>query len=258
MEQCRTYSKMSSSPDCMLVTGPSGSGKTHFINYYVQQHNKPQGVILNTRVPLPATVQSIAEKFLRELGEPDPQFSSIRISTDRVIELINLKVELVILDEFEGCVDPNRGRVVYEVVDWIRTIINETSLPFVLFGLNQSKNIINSNEQLKRRFSIQHELKPYSYDSAEGLNQFRELLSELDMRLPFIESSLLAEEDVSKRIYYATDGVAGPILHLVRRAAVIAMNKDHDRIERGDFAETFDYMHLINQSKLNPFLTEHL
>jgi DNA transposition AAA+ family ATPase len=58
---------------------------------------------------------------------------------------------MLVLDEAQHLVDYRRNGA-YEAADWIKSLMNETSIAFVLIGLKRTENLLLANEQLRRRF----------------------------------------------------------------------------------------------------------
>jgi hypothetical protein len=197
--------------------------------------------------------------LLIQLGDEFADSGNTSQKTQRLINYIkDCDVELVMLDEFQHFFDPNKhkDKVLYDVADWFKTIINETKVPFVMFGLDYSSKILTKNEQLEGRFAIHHKLEKFRYETDEDIEDFRRMMYEIDIRLPLVQSSWLADPDISERIYLATDGLMRSMMKLIRRAAKIAIENNHDRIELIDFAYAFDFFYQFKKKKDNPFLTE--
>lgn len=264
IEECRTHSRIASDPLCMIITGPSGAGKTTILESYKRQHErvineqtKTRRNILYAQIPSPTTVKSLAEKLLKQMGDRFPHTGNIPQKTERLIHYIkDCQVELVMLDEFQHFYERKKGKPLYEVADWFKTVIDETKVPFILFGLEDSKKVLNHNEQLDRRFSIHHGIYSFGYHSDEEQDDFRQLLYELAIRLPFDQTPNLSDRDMSKRIYDATQGHMDSIMKLIRRASFYAIESDHETIELIDFAQAFEFHYRFRQKMDNPFLVE--
>ena len=65
-------------------------------------------------------------------------------------------MRLIILDEFQHFVDKDSWRVLKNVSDWLKNLIDETEVPIVLIGMPYAVEILDApgNEQLQRRFSV--------------------------------------------------------------------------------------------------------
>ena len=219
-----------------MITGVRGSGKTTLINSYAAEHPRritSEGAIvpvLKARVPSPASTKSLVTELLRALGDPNPAQGSVHVQTLRLKSLIkSCEVELIMLDEFHQFIDRDSYLILYGAADWLKNLIDETKISFALWGLSYSSIILKANEQLERRFSMREAIKPLKWRMRNGKQEgptFLNFLKYLDQGLPFVESSMLDSEEMAFRIYYATDGIVGFIMKLIRRAAYFAIEKD--------------------------------
>jgi Cdc6-like AAA superfamily ATPase len=156
IEEFHAHSKRS--PQCMTITGPSGCGKTTAIRTYMKENaSGTNSKILYSSIPIPTSVKSIAERLLNQLGDPTPHKGTVSWKTERLVQWIkNNALDLVILDEVENLLGYSRPP--YELVDWIRFLMDETQVPFVFFGLEDAKRVIQMNDKLSRRCWAQHSL----------------------------------------------------------------------------------------------------
>lgn len=236
LKHCQTFSKIAAEPECILVTGVRGSGKTTLMNSYAAEHPRritSEGSIvpvLKARTPSPASTKNLATALLKSLGDPNPATGSVNVQTLRLKSLIeDCKVELIMLDEFHQFIDRDSYSILYEMTEWLKNFIDDTKCPVALWGLSYSSIILKANEQLERRFSIRETIKPLAWQMQDGQKEGTALLrflKYLDDGLPFIEKSMLDSEEMAFRIYYATDGIVGFLMKLIRRAAYFAIEKD--------------------------------
>lgn len=236
LQHCQTFSKISAEPECVLITGVRGSGKTTVMNSFVSDHPRKtnsEGTIvpvLSVRVPTPASTKNLVTEFLNSLGDPNPATGSVHAQTIRLRSLIkDCKVELIMLDEFHQFLDRDSYSILYEMTDWLKNFIDKTKVPIALWGLNYSNIILKTNEQLERRFSVIEKVKPLAWQVSKGqkdTESIRRFLKYLDAALPLPEKSQLSSEEMAFRIYYATDGIIGFIMKLIRRATYFAIESE--------------------------------
>ena len=185
-------------------------------------------------VPSPATVKSLAITMLKELGDPTYEngYGTTEYLTSRLIYLLaQCETKLIFLDEFHHFIDRESKKVLVTLCDWLKSLIVNTKIPVVLFGMPISENILKvDNWQLSRRFNYRHNLVPFPQDEA-GLNLFRGFLREIEGQLPLLGKSNLAGKSLSERIYYATDGTIGHVMTLIRKGATYAIEHDSSCID---------------------------
>ncbi len=271
IEDVHQESSYSTDPHSVLVYGESGSGKTTIYETYIAKHNKvvsttvdgmqaTNRVILYASIPSPASNVSVSEKLLSELGDPYPSRGTAPQKYNRLVKLIEAnRVELIMLDEFQHFVDRDKEKVIYKVSDWFKSLINQTKVPVVLFGLKDSELVLDYNPQLSRRFPTRYQVKPFGYVSSSEVETFRRVLHEIDKQLMevFDMQSMLADEEFADRMYYATRGVIDSIMKLVRKAAKYAIDREAERVEIEDFAKAFElFTHVSSGKAVNPFLIE--
>lgn len=149
-------------------------------------------------------------------------------------------VELIILDEFQHFIDSDSNVVLVNISNWLKDLINATEKPVVLVGMPHSEVVLTANPQLERRFSMRESLEPFGWNTSIKQGEFRSFLKHLDRRLPFPKLSNLASGELSFRIYCATDGLIGYVMKLVRRAAILAVERKLERVDVELLAESYD------------------
>ncbi len=255
-------------PDCLLLIGETGAGKTTIYKTYDKRYPRQETdegsivPIIYTPIPVPATVKGLVQATLKELGDPLYNKGTTRNQTDRVYDLLAAcKVELIVLDEFHHFIDRESKKVLNNVCDWLKNLILKTKIPVVLFGLPESKKILESdlnNRQLSRRFKYRYELIPFPY-SDSGMELFRQFLSNIESQLPLEVNSVLAEKSLAERIYYATDGTIAHVMTLIRKGATLAIRGDLDCLNL-EILNAVYHKHLQHEKPLQftePFLVNN-
>ncbi|MGR5302928.1 TniB family NTP-binding protein [Vibrio alfacsensis] len=241
MDRCRDLSDFESEPTCMMVFGASGVGKTTVIKKYLSQNNRDSKVrgdvvpVLHIELPDNAKPVDAARELLLEMGDPLALYDTdLARLTQKLTDLIPLVgVKLIIIDEFQHLVEERSNRVLTQVGNWLKMILNRAKCPIVLFGMPYSKVVLRANSQLHGRFSIQFELRPFSYQGGEGV--FKTFLSHLDRALPFEKEVGLANDDLQKKLYAFSQGNMRSLRNLIYHASVEAIDNNHDTITIEDF-----------------------
>lgn len=263
IEHCREYSKIDEDldPEGMLIKGLAGVGKSKLIERYAEKF-PPYDVLDRTIVPVlvvtipqSATVKSLVSELLEALGDPFPDRGSAASQTRRLRKLIKeCGVELIIADEFQHFIDKDSDKVLHDVSDWLKVLMDKTRKPIILIGMPNCDKILEANEQLKRRFTLRESLEPFGWKTAQQQEDFRELLKQIDGKLPFNERSNLADPEMSFRIYYATRGVIGYVMKLLRIAALLALKQSMGKLDASTLAKAFDKnLRKVFPRRINPF-----
>ncbi|WIG83712.1 TniB family NTP-binding protein [Photobacterium damselae] len=241
MDRCRDLSDFDSEPTCMMVFGASGVGKTAVIKKYLSQ-NKPESEIrgdiipvLHIELPDNAKPVDVARELVLEMGDPLALYDAdLTRLTEKLTHLIpSVGVRLIIIDEFQHLVEERSNQVLTQVGNWLKMIINKTKCPIVLFGMPYSKVVLQANSQLHGRFSIQFELRPFSYQGGSGV--FKIFLEHLDKALPFEKQAGLAKENLQKKLYAFSQGNMRSLRNLIYQASIEAIDNQHTSITEEDF-----------------------
>jgi energy-coupling factor transporter ATP-binding protein EcfA2 len=246
---CRDFSKISAEPECMLIRGTKGAGKTTLIEWYAgnfparETPEKRIVPVLVVTVPSPATVKGLGCAMLEALGDPAADKGTVSSITLRLRKYIrDCEVELIILDEFQHFDDRQTKNILKTISDWLKNLINETRQPIVLVGMPGCESVLENegNEQLKRRFSSREQIDPFAWDAPEHIDEFRQLLKEIDDALPLLEDSHLAEATTAFLIHSATDGVINYVMKLLRWAAKLAIECGLEQIDHSILAQAYE------------------
>ncbi|HHF3003010.1 TPA: TniB family NTP-binding protein [Vibrio diabolicus] len=241
MDRCRDLSDLDSEPTCMMVFGATGVGKTTIIKKYLMQNKRDSDAkgdmipVLHIELPDNAKPVDAARELLLEMGDPLALYETdLARLTKKLTDLIPaVGVKLIIIDEFQHLVEEKSNRVLTQVGNWLKMILNKTKCPIVLFGMPYSKVVLQANSQLHGRFSIQFELRPFSYEEGNGV--FKTFLEYLDRALPFEKEAGLARESLQKKLYAFSQGNMRSLRNLIYQASIEAIDNQHVTITEEDF-----------------------
>lgn len=249
-------------PGCLLITGVAGSGKSTLRKEYARHYPRretDEGTeipVLHLELPAQPTIKNVAERILLELGDPLFTRGSAEAMTSRIVTLFrNCRVELVMLDEFQHFIDNSSEKIEARVADWLKHLVNITKVPFVLMGLRRCHRILQSNEQLRRRFSRQIELKPFGNSDKRSRRIFDGLMRSIWTNLPVSPApELVGDGDHLDRIHFATYGLMGYIMTLVSTSVEIVLNEKRPCIDQDVLSRAFvESIWPDARGHLNPF-----
>ena len=245
--ECHEASKITAEPQCMFLTGSSGVGKTSLIQQYLEQYppidetDRTHVPVFHAEIPAKATIKGVATALLDSLGDPAPDRGTTVTQGQRLAHLIeHCGVELILLDEFQHLIDNKTQRVVQDVSDWIKSLINSTKVPMILIGMPESEAILETSPQLKRRFMVRRRLAPFSWKTDQGQVEFRKFLAEVEKKLPLQAASHLAEIDLAFPLYIASHGTAANVMTLIKQAARFAIQDGDHNWDAGHFARAYE------------------
>lgn len=266
LTSCHTLAMRRPEPPCMVVTGIQGVGKTTLYKTYAERYPRvetDEGTIvpcLTATIPVPATVSSLVSEILYALGDVEPEMGNVANRTKRLRRLLKeCGTEIIFLDEFQHFIDRDSERVLKTTADWLKNLLNQTGIPIVLLGMPSCTHILESNPQLKRRFSIRMELRPFEWaTSVNGITDYplRKLLKVVEKQLPLNLPSNLSDPETAYRIFAASGGVIDSIMKLIRGAAELAVLNGGEKITLDLLAEVYNDELSANQPNIpNNFIT---
>ncbi|MHB8598511.1 MAG: TniB family NTP-binding protein [Ktedonobacteraceae bacterium] len=269
IRRCQRLSKKSNEPQCISLEGRAGAGKTSLIKAYADMYPRretDEGTeipVFYMLTPSPVTVKGMAETMLECLGDPAAHRGSQPSLNSRLSKLIiDCKVGLVALDDFHHLIDTKTNRILRTVSDWLKVLIKETQVPFLVVGIEgQVQQILKENEQLSRLFAEQVTLSPFKWDVAEpkqtSIIEFTNFILFAEKMIGTALPTELPRAELLYRMHYATEGVVANIMNLMRYAEEIIQEEKHSQMTVADLSEAFERRlskHLNN--KINPFTCE--
>jgi energy-coupling factor transporter ATP-binding protein EcfA2 len=248
-------------PDCCPLVGESGSGKTTIIAYFASLHPRVdhkwgvEAPVLVAKVAARPTVKSFAETLLYQLGDPLWSRGNTVSKSTRLRELIKrCRVRLLALDEFQHFVDVRRASIVNDVADWLKEQVEEARLAIVVSGLQRCLEVLRQNEQLRRRFGSTLRVSAFRWDVKEDRTTYRAFLSAVQEQLPEYEMPILADLDLAFRIHYASYGLIGYTMKIIRGAARIACSHPRRQITLRTLSQSYaDHVWSERLNEPNPF-----
>lgn len=248
----------------LLLTGPSGAGKSTIIHAYLgyfprdMEAERTRIPVLLVSVPSSPTSRSLASAILEALGHKKAHRGTAPELTGRIRELFaRCGVEIVLLDEFQHLFYAPSLNAFRDVTDWLKNLLESTQVGMVACGLPAAEAVVNSNEQLARRFSARLAITPFSIDETEDFLEFRGLLKALAKHLPLQTDTPLHEANLARRIHIASYGLFDYVIKVLEGAVSAASRADLEQIDLSVLAAAFrNRIWREVPERLNPFHPE--
>jgi hypothetical protein len=263
LEAIHKRSKENGFAEGFIITAPAGAGKTTLINYYVERfppverEDRTTIPVLVVETPAAPTAKSLVETIQIALSGTIVK-GSTEFQTKRIYTLLKeQKVELLIIDEIQHFVDRRHAAETVKVTDWLKSFINRAKIPVVIFGLHRGLQILELNEQLRRRFSARYFMRPFDFSDADQQKGFRAVLKSMGDGLPFACKPSIHDFNLAKRFHYASNGLFDYIVKIIDAAVEYAEKHNLVEMNQGVFAEAFkDSVWNDAPDELNPFMPQ--
>ncbi|MDG3442875.1 ATP-binding protein [Nitrospirillum amazonense] len=257
----KNYGSLGSSSAGMLLTGPPGSGKTSTIHAWMGRFGTDRGARSDEKPVAyakitggPVTYRSIALDLLGAFGE---EMIVLRRDTQQTLRqrialyASVLKTSVLFIDEAQLIVSSKNEKVIREITEWLKTILNDVKVGFVFCGSDGFWEIFRTNDSLYRRCRILVEMKGYGVMDGE----FRSFLNTWDIVAKPLRQVNLADDYWARRVHAATGGFIGLTADLLCDAAIHALEQGADMLRLQDLAAVHERRFPGSTSRrTNPFL----
>jgi hypothetical protein len=264
IQLCRDMSRTAGEPQCIILEGMPGAGKSTLVKSYAascSRYETPSGTkvpVFYTETPSPVTVKGMAAKLLQVLGDPAANHGTLWSMNSRLVHFIRTcEVQMIILDDFHHLIDKETNRVLGNVSDWLKVLIKETNIPFLVVGVEGTvRRILDANAQLSRLFAIRETLYPFQWDARnpETIKEFLTFVAFAERLIGVRLTEEIEREDLLYRIYYATDGVVGNVMNLLRYAVALAQQREEETLTLELLSQAFNMRLAEHVRKKSPFL----
>lgn len=248
----------------LLIMAPSGAGKSTLGRCYhasfPREHQAERTYIpvLLVTVPSSPTSRSLAGEILEALGFKKHHRGSAPEKTAVIYDLIvKCGVEMVILDEAQHLFYPPTVAAFRDLTDWLKNFLEISKVCLVACGLPAAEMVINSNEQLRRRFSERLRITPFSISDEEDFREFRGILKTFEAKLPLPVEMQLYESNLARRLHVASYGLLDYVVKTLEGAVFAAVSAGREVIDLEVLAAGFrDRVWRDVPDRLNPFHPE--
>lgn len=250
----------------LLIIGHSGGGKSTLLEHYESQYPRVHEKeitripVLRVSVPSSPSAKSLAEAILVALKDPKAHRGTASEKTERILVwLERCSVELILFDEFQHLFYTTSVIVFRDVTDWLKRLISNANVGIVACGLPEAALVVDSNEQLARRFSARIQLTPFSLDDDEDFLEFRGLLRSFQKLLPIPVETELHEANLARRMHVASYGLLDYLGKVLEGAVSVAVATRQPQIDLAVLAAGFrNRIWSAVPDRLNPFYPESI
>lgn len=243
----------------LLVIISSGGGKSHLIRLLgtlMPRRVTPTHTVapvVSFTVPARPTPDSMSRELLRAIGDPawncKPKDETL---LERAVRLLrSVEAHIVCVDNVQD-IPEHRGRRGLRVVgNWIRDLWDRSNCLILLLGTPAAKEVVWSNEQLRRRNPARVEIPYFEFSTKADIACFKRFLQRVDEALPLAE--LCGLERYAGPMFWGSYGVAAYIFGILEKAIRRAVEDGRETLALDDLRVAWrDYM-LDSATSGNPF-----
>lgn len=236
------------------VTAPPGAGKSHLIQNIERKYRQsggllsPKNAVLVISAAATSTSGSIIDRMLQQLGHP-PGIRTVRLQDARLSILIkgiiDRKVSLIIIDEFQHICRGKRSASANEITDLLKEIIDKTKVPLIVLGTDELGDLNSLDSQFTSRLPARFHIPEFARneDWKGFLLAFEKTCTKFDL-------SIMSTIDA--KLHKATSGSPRALKFLVVSAIRNAMERSLGKVDLQSFCDAYDDVYGMTSSS-NPF-----
>lgn len=277
IEECVLKSRHYIEPVGSLVLAEAGLGKTTVSRALLTRmpsttecHAHVDRTIVPAfyfEIPSPATVRSVAASMLNALGaNASTSGKSAHYLTERLCMLLEKsKTILVFADEVHNLFgSKNQSSITNsQVRNWIKTLVNRTSISFCLVGHPSFEPILAEDGQLTRRFPMRFHLSPLTPGDQGHPGDLAlfidEAIRKAKQRMVLASIPRFDSLYSSMQVYAATGGIPSFVIGLIKQAVLEALSSGTEHVTLENFSTAWDKGTTAPASLVteNPFRLSH-
>jgi hypothetical protein len=218
----------------LLIVGPTNNGKTMIVEKFRRQHHSPSvphaetevWPIISMQMPSGPTVTRFYAQLLETLHVPMRSYARLpELETLALRTLRAVRARLLVIDELHNMLAGPRAAQ-REFLNLLRFLGNELRIPIVCLGTKEAYYAISGDDQLENRF------EPVGLPLWQDDAELASLLASFGAVLPLRHCSQLDDPDITRYILDQSEGTIGEIATLLTSAAMYAIERGVELIDR--------------------------
>lgn len=231
----------------LVVLGHFRCGKTEMTKRYAADREERDAAIgrcfrwRRVSVPSDCTLKGFASAALHQLGDPDPDYGSQVEKTRRIVQAaMELKLDLLIIDEVQRLIDVDTQKVQKKTADWLAGLLDARCCPLLLVGERKASRVFESNAHLAGRTMGEVPIQPFDWADPSDRSEFRTVMHLVDKRLGMPNLCGLFSVDLSLRLHIYSGGRLGWVANLLDVARSVARRRGAPQLTHEMLAEACD------------------
>lgn len=245
----------------LLLIGESGVGKSTLLKRYVDRYPRIEHEdfteipVLYIELETAPTPKKIAGQLLRAMGSPywnKGTESELKVQLQCLLKACRVKV--VIIDEANHLVDRGGEKTLHTTGDWLKVLLDETRIAFVLAGIPRVERLRQTNDQLRGRFREVIAISRFSIADAKAEVEFRSALAAFKKLLKDLPAVDISGALLARSLVFATDGRLREVRRLLVRAVELAFAQSVPKLTVVTLSQAFcDVIFQSAPDSRNPF-----
>jgi hypothetical protein len=145
----------------------------------------------------------------------------------------------MMVDEFQHFYDKDRQKVMHDVADWFKVLVDRCRIALITSGLHSSQSVLNLNEQLAGRFMAPVPIPRFDWSIEQQREEFIAILTSFQVGLAGFDLPQLDSDEMAFRFYCATGGLIGYVVKVLRQATWNAVDCGSQQIALKDLASAY-------------------
>ncbi len=243
----------------MILYGEPGVGKSAILDTYVSSYldscenletdELTREPIIKISIPSKPTINSLIVEMLEAVGHSNLSGTQSALNV-RLREFIKSQgVELLIFDEFQHLLREQAQTSTRNVLNYIKTLMDDTKVAVVMAGIPEGRNAIKAYDELFQRMTFeQAEIQTYNLKLKASCIEFVEFMHSIELILAGagVKIISLTNKTMLQRVWLASNGRVRLIERLIAKV-----------LEKTDLTKTVNISHferIYEKNKMNPKL----
>lgn len=218
----------------LLIVGRTNNGKTMVLKRFLNRHEPHDSPttgrvvipVLSLQLPPVPDETRLYNAILTSLFAPFKEKDHVSRKERQVIDLLRrLEVKMLVLDELNNLTASHLDKQ-RQFLNVLKYLGNELQIPIVAAGTKDSFRVLQTDPQLSNRF------EPVPLPKWEISEEYLKLLASFERMLPLRQPSTLYETGMAAKILAMSEGSIGEVARLLGKAAIFAIQKKVERIDR--------------------------
>jgi Bacterial TniB protein len=247
---------------CKFLVGVTGAGKSFPLEKYAARFPKEVAIgktvrrVVYVSLPPRSGMKAVAVAILSELGvSANESWNYPKLLGLVIHHLKEQMVELLILDEFQHCVEGLTDLRAWQGADLVKDVLDKARCQVLCAGLENASDARDVNPQLGRRNRDILRLAAYSWTNQQDRLDFTAAMKEVDPQLPFKRRAGLDKGALLNGMFVASDGHFGLAMDILKFTSEDAIDDGAQMITMALLYRFYKGWKDV-EDELNPFKTD--